>query len=513
MGQQTIQINIKTTEGIKNKLIKGSRCENLSLSAFLIKYGLAAVDNNWQSWMRRAGIVGHNGEMPMIEKIESHPSGTLTVDFAPPLGVTVENIQDRLLLLSSISGVRYIVCRNNQSGSGLRLLCNSINPLETEYPIAEHIDAITQSPAAGYPNLDWVLGVDDSGDYVIIESPRYAGDTVEPHIFVGGQGHLEILQSMLMQLGLNNDSSDVQFAVLDHNQALHNVSNSSYIYKCKEEPTDESHQKDNYRLDDITEEMFIALMDDICGIQTKTTPQKWNCPSAAHLDFNASVTTFATQQGIMQWKCFGCGMHGDAVDLFMTTNNSTRSSALETLQSYLRSKSVNQNVTIRADVFLDSIIQIMRERYDIFSAHPSKPQNLEEARLCALRGDMDSSELLMPYLFVVVPELAGYFLGTTTLLGYESRYAKLSILARTARAAGIYLVLGSNYPTTQLLPFNIRIHCKTIGLNVPNETTSWLLIERSGLEQITDERRGVALSEGRHTEFMAFNLPSRMYSP
>lgn len=146
-----------------------------------------------------------------------------------------------------------------------------------------------------------------------------------------------------------------------------------------------------------------------------------------------------------------------------------------------------------AAIIFDAAYTEMQRRYHLFSNHPQGPQKLSEARLIAAQ-DPSASELMLPYIYVVVEECAGYFAKPDSpedRKGHSKLLQRANELARRSRAAGIYMIVVTQNPTKEAIPPNIKRQCRAIGLAVTEDLASRIIIGQNGLEKITAKGRGL----------------------
>ena len=145
----------------------------------------------------------------------------------------------------------------------------------------------------------------------------------------------------------------------------------------------------------------------------------------------------------------------------------------------------------------------MRRRYSAMSAHSAEPQKLAECRLLARSDPAGSGHLNFPYVFIIVEECANYF--TKPLAQDREAHAEVQSLvqklAREARAAGMYLIPATQYPTKENIPMTLKHQCRRLGLPVSSWQASQVIIDRPGLEKLSGPGRGVLLEGSRSVGF------------
>ena len=145
----------------------------------------------------------------------------------------------------------------------------------------------------------------------------------------------------------------------------------------------------------------------------------------------------------------------------------------------------------------------MKARYAAMSAHPSEPQKIAECRGLAKADPEGSGHLNFPYVFLVVEECANFF--TKPLAQDREAHAEIQSLvqklARESRAAGIYLIPATQYPTKENIPMTLKNQCRRLGLPVPTWQVSTVIIDRPGLEKLSGAGRGELLEGSRTVGF------------
>jgi DNA segregation ATPase FtsK/SpoIIIE-like protein len=74
------------------------------------------------------------------------------------------------------------------------------------------------------------------------------------------------------------------------------------------------------------------------------------------------------------------------------------------------------------------------------------------------------------------------------------------------RAAGIFLVMATQYPSNASVPNHLREQFSRIGFKVKDLAASRLVLEDSGLEKIVERGVGIARIRGEMTPFRGFLL-------
>jgi DNA segregation ATPase FtsK/SpoIIIE-like protein len=151
-----------------------------------------------------------------------------------------------------------------------------------------------------------------------------------------------------------------------------------------------------------------------------------------------------------------------------------------------------------ADLLADTAAE-MERRYATFDKHPAKPKKLSEARFIAsTEGPLPNGQrhpLQMPYMVVIIEECADFFHTPSLRKQFGEAHEKViyyvELLARKARATGIYLVIATQYPTNTNLPQTLKQMCRRVGLGTGDQNASRVIIDQNGLEDITVPGRGL----------------------
>lgn len=153
-----------------------------------------------------------------------------------------------------------------------------------------------------------------------------------------------------------------------------------------------------------------------------------------------------------------------------------------------------------AALMLEEGVVEMHRRYSAMTTHPLRPQKIGEARLIAKReGPGPNGErhsLDFPYLVILLEEVSS-ILSRPPLKQdipfWERVIARIEELARLARAAGVILVVCTQYPTNPALGNSqiLKQQCRRLGLMVNNQVASQVIIDEPGLEEINVSGRGL----------------------
>ncbi|HVT77882.1 MAG TPA: FtsK/SpoIIIE domain-containing protein [Acidimicrobiales bacterium] len=167
---------------------------------------------------------------------------------------------------------------------------------------------------------------------------------------------------------------------------------------------------------------------------------------------------------------------------------------------------------------LEEVNEEMKRRYELFTdpARQNRPNKLSEARhIAQLEGPLpDGSKhpFDLPVIIVVHEEVAET-LGTQGVPkadkpDQERVNSLLNTIAGLGRAAGIHLVVATQYPTKDYIGGAMRLknQCRRIGLGVQDQVASKVIIDRPGLENISTPGRGMAAYKNTYRGFRGLLL-------
>lgn len=164
-----------------------------------------------------------------------------------------------------------------------------------------------------------------------------------------------------------------------------------------------------------------------------------------------------------------------------------------------------------AAALLDEAREEMHRRYTLFASHPAKPQKLSEARYIAHKEgplpDGSRHPLDIPYLFVIIEECSNYFTPPALKRfreDYESVIYNVEEIARLARAAGIHLVVATQYPTNRTISPVLKQQCRRLGLKTNSVIASMVVIDEPGLDEIKVPGRGMISAPRGYRGFRGF---------
>ena len=163
---------------------------------------------------------------------------------------------------------------------------------------------------------------------------------------------------------------------------------------------------------------------------------------------------------------------------------------------------------------LEAAAEEMSRRYSLFARHPEHPKKLSEARAIAARssGPADAA-LALPYLLVVIEECADYFKKPSHPKEDVEAWKRLdqaaALVARKARAAGIFIVVITQYPRQENINQVVKTQCRVLGLKAESVTASMVIMDRPGLHLIKAPGRGLLTgrSDPRPFRGLLFDRP------
>ena len=161
-----------------------------------------------------------------------------------------------------------------------------------------------------------------------------------------------------------------------------------------------------------------------------------------------------------------------------------------------------------ADLLNDAVAEMQR-RYAKMMAHPAKPANITEAADLAATDPDNCADLRFPRLVIAIEECANYFTRPwipAERSTYNEILEAVTVLARQARAAGIHLVMATQYPTKENMPVALKMQCRRIGLMVTSRMASMVIIDTPGLETVTEPGIGMYLGETDVVSFRGLRL-------
>ena len=158
---------------------------------------------------------------------------------------------------------------------------------------------------------------------------------------------------------------------------------------------------------------------------------------------------------------------------------------------------------------LEAAAAEMARRYSLFARHPEHPKKLSEARSIAARSSKAAdAALAVPYLLVVFEECADYFKRPShpkeDIEAWKRLDQAAALLARKARAAGIFLVAITQYPRQENINQVVKMQCRVLGLKAESSKASMVIMDRSGLQLIKEPGRGLLTGRADPRPFRGF---------
>ena len=177
------------------------------------------------------------------------------------------------------------------------------------------------------------------------------------------------------------------------------------------------------------------------------------------------------------------------------------------LKRFIDMRSVGPDESIYDSLaeMLRDLVTEMERRYALMDELPGRPQKLAD-----MLTNPDLSEPV-PYIVCLVEECADYF-APPSLRDHRPAWEQVvfygELLARKARAAGIFMVFATQRPTKQSIPANIKGQSRRIGFGTTTLVDSMVVIDQPGLETLTAPGRGMVTSDKHgYRQFRALYLP------
>ena len=158
---------------------------------------------------------------------------------------------------------------------------------------------------------------------------------------------------------------------------------------------------------------------------------------------------------------------------------------------------------------LEAAAEEMGRRYSLFARHPEHPKKLSEARSIAVRSsDPADAALAVPYLLVVFEECADYFKKPShpkeDIEAWKRLDQAAALLARKARAAGIFLISITQYPRQENINQVLKMQCRVLGLKAESSKASMVIMDRPGLHLLKEPGRGLLTGRADPRPFRGF---------
>ena len=147
--------------------------------------------------------------------------------FTYPAGLSQNDVLDKMDALKA-SGLAFVAFRRTEDDPNkFQLITGDGDPLALAYAFLKAAPKILRRPKLGHPRLTWAVGVGPAGELVEFEF-----GTEDPHLLIGGatgSGKSMAIISMLLQLATANETSDVQFRLVDPKTALVPFRNLAHV--------------------------------------------------------------------------------------------------------------------------------------------------------------------------------------------------------------------------------------------------------------------------------------------
>ena len=177
------------------------------------------------------------------------------------------------------------------------------------------------------------------------------------------------------------------------------------------------------------------------------------------------------------------------------------------LKRFIDMRSVGPDESIYDSLaeMLRDLVGEMERRYALMDELPGRPQKL---------ADMLTNPALpepIPYIVCLVEECADYF-APPSLKDHRPAWEQVvfygELLARKARASGIFMAFATQRPTKQSIPANIKGQSRRIGFGTTTLADSMVVIDQPGLEKLTAPGRGMVTSDKQgYRHFRAMYMP------
>ena len=227
----TVQVNLRMRAEERDRLKDAARRRRESLNEFVLRTALTVVAADWEDWMKRCGLAGENGQVPLVEAIERNASGHDEIRLLLPEGVTAEQMQAAIPMLEGLSNIKRLRIRWREEPGSLTLVAGPQDLLTLDYPFSQFEEQLLFPPTLGELHLEWFIGVGPDG--LLLEHEW--SDSEMPLTVMGrsGAGKSFIVQSLLRQICHNNDPADLEVWMLDALWGLHAVENLPHVARVE----------------------------------------------------------------------------------------------------------------------------------------------------------------------------------------------------------------------------------------------------------------------------------------
>lgn len=188
---------------------------------------------DWHWCMHTAKLFGDDGiSTPVLERVkvvnyrEGDPEAEIQqITFRLPQGLSAVDIQRETDQLAADSNFPYVAVEPTDLPSKVTVLAGRKDPLDDAYLFNEYASRPVVNgapmlirPTRGEPRIEWCVGIGSDG------SPRvFEWDHEEAHLLIAGStgsGKSMVVNSMLVQLLINNDPEDVELWLMEPKNEL-----------------------------------------------------------------------------------------------------------------------------------------------------------------------------------------------------------------------------------------------------------------------------------------------------
>ena len=165
---------------------------------------------DWSFTMLAAGLQSPaNQRPPALIRKTINSQGLTELDFELQPGISAEDFIAAVPKLQPISRWPYLTAYNSKDNPNtMKLIGGARDPLADSYLFVDYEDQLIQEPKRGHPNLTWTVGIGADGEPV-----EFNFEAEDPHLLIAGttgSGKSGVVNSMMLQLLLNNHTSDMQ---------------------------------------------------------------------------------------------------------------------------------------------------------------------------------------------------------------------------------------------------------------------------------------------------------------